>query len=134
MSTYHKTIVDSVQPYKRGDGSPAHYDPLWMLHNINNTDKHRVIPACATYPNDLRVKVQTRTGFESHLVHILPGVMRPKDGEELTYFPWHDLNVSVDVSTFCVLSFEKIADSQFEPIVPFFTGAICQVADIVNRF
>jgi hypothetical protein len=42
--------------------------------------------------------------------------------------------VSVDVETFCVVAFEKIADSEFEPIVSFFTGAICRVADIVNRF
>jgi len=134
MTTYHETIVESVQPYKRGDGGPAHFDPLWMLHSINNTDKHRVIPACATYPSDLRVKVQTRTGFDTHLVHMLPGITRPKDGTEITSFPWHDLHVSVNVETFCVVAFEKIADWQFEPIVPFFTGVICQVADIVNRF
>lgn len=135
MSAYHETIVESVQPYKRkGDGGPAHFDPLWMLHSINNTDKHRVIPACATYPSDLRVKVQTGTGFDTHLVHMLPGITRPKDGTEITSFPWRDLHVSVNVETFCVVAFEKIADSQFQPIVAFFTGAICEVADIVNRF
>ena len=105
-----------------------------MLHSINNTDKHRVIPACATYPSDLRVKVQIGTGFDTHLVHVLPGLTRPKDGTEITSFPWPDLDVTVNVETFCAVAFEKIADSQFEPIVPFFTGAICQVADIVNRF
>jgi hypothetical protein len=134
MSAYHETVVDSVQPYKLGDGGPAHYDPLWMLHSINNTDKHRVIPACAMYPSDLRVKVQTGRGFDTHLVHILPGVTRPKDGTEITSFPWPDLKASVNVDTFCVVAFEKIGDSQFEPIVPFFTGAICHVDNVVNRF
>jgi hypothetical protein len=135
MSAYHETVVESVQPYKRkGDGGPAHFDPLWMLHSINIVDKHRVIPACATYPSDLRVKVQTATGFDTHLVHMLPGVTRPTDGTEITSFPWPDLHASVNVDTFCVVAFEKIADLQFQPIVPFFTDAICEVADIVNRF
>jgi hypothetical protein len=79
MSAYHEAIVESVQPLKRGDGSPAHYDPLWMLHSINNTDKHRVIPACATYPSDLRVKVQTRR--VAHPLRPLQrvGTSNPKD-------------------------------------------------------
>jgi hypothetical protein len=134
MSAYHESIVQSAQPYQRGDGGPAHFHRLWMLHTINNTDKHRVIPACATYPSDLRVKVQTGTEVDTHSVHLLPGVVRPKDGTELTSFSWTDLNANVDVKTFCLVAFEKIADSQFEPIVPFFTNVICDVADIVNRF
>src|SRR4051794_15113303 len=108
MSAHHEAIVESAQPFKRGDGGPAHYASLWMLHSINNIDKHRVIPACATLPGDLRVNVQTRAGVDTRLVHILPGFTRPKDGAEITSFAWPDLEASVNVETYCVVSFEEI--------------------------
>lgn len=37
----HAARIESFQPYKRGNG---HRDsPLWLLHELNNSDKHRLI-------------------------------------------------------------------------------------------
>lgn len=37
-----KTFIEGLQPYHRGND--AHSDPLWLLHELNNTDKHRLLP------------------------------------------------------------------------------------------
>src|SRR5262249_25636522 len=37
-----KTIIKSLQPYNRTDGPPD-LDPLYLLHGLNNRDKHRVL-------------------------------------------------------------------------------------------
>lgn len=36
--------IEREQPYVRFAPTP-HYDPLWTLQRLNNTDKHRLIPA-----------------------------------------------------------------------------------------
>jgi len=37
----HRTAIELLQPYHAGD--KAVRDPLWMLHELNNTDKHRLL-------------------------------------------------------------------------------------------
>jgi hypothetical protein len=36
-------IIERAQPYKRTTRAPRR-DPLWILQDLNNTDKHRLIP------------------------------------------------------------------------------------------
>jgi len=36
------TRIEKLQPYKRGNG--YRLSPLWLLHELNNADKHRLIP------------------------------------------------------------------------------------------
>ena len=36
-------IIEDSQPYKRTPNAPTK-DPLWILQDLNNTDKHRLIP------------------------------------------------------------------------------------------
>jgi hypothetical protein len=40
--------IKSLQPYHRGNAYGDH--PLWLLHEINNIDKHRVLTTCACTP------------------------------------------------------------------------------------
>ncbi|MCH8190263.1 MAG: hypothetical protein IIC80_02800, partial [Chloroflexi bacterium] len=37
-----KACIESLQPYNRKDGPPALH-PLWLLHEISNHDKHRLV-------------------------------------------------------------------------------------------
>ena len=37
-----KTCIENLQPYKRTDG-PRELHPLWLLHEISNYDKHRLV-------------------------------------------------------------------------------------------
>jgi len=40
-----KTIIEGLQPYRRGDRKSAHQ--LWMLNSLANSDKHRLLPTTA---------------------------------------------------------------------------------------
>ncbi len=42
--------IESEQPYMRFTYTPKN-DPLWMLQDLNNTDKHRLIPVAVTAVN-----------------------------------------------------------------------------------
>lgn len=42
-------IVERAQPYHRG--GEAHLHPLWVLHRLNNLDKHRVVIPALFVPN-----------------------------------------------------------------------------------
>jgi hypothetical protein len=42
----HIQMIEAFQPYKRRYGGRR--DPLWLLHKLNNFDKHRIIQAAAT--------------------------------------------------------------------------------------
>ena len=42
-STIVSAAIESHQPYARSPNT-ATFDPLWLLQDINNTDKHRLIP------------------------------------------------------------------------------------------
>ncbi|MBI2855403.1 MAG: hypothetical protein HYX93_00975 [Chloroflexi bacterium] len=37
----HKTLIEGLQPYHRRNGQRL--SPLWLLHELNNADKHRFI-------------------------------------------------------------------------------------------
>jgi hypothetical protein len=42
ISEEAKKFIDSIEPYGGGDGND-----LWILHSLNNTDKHRLLMAIA---------------------------------------------------------------------------------------
>ena len=41
-----KARIEGLQPYRRGNG--GQFGPLWSLEELNNSDKHRVIPVIGT--------------------------------------------------------------------------------------
>lgn len=43
-----QTVVEGLQPYKRGDDFAS--DPLWILHELDRINKHRLLPTCAVWP------------------------------------------------------------------------------------
>lgn len=47
----HQTIIEGLQPYKRG--RQGHRDPLFLLREINNADKHRLIQVVGFKPTGL---------------------------------------------------------------------------------
>lgn len=42
LSTRQKAFIEGLQPYHAGEDAQTH--PLWLLHELNNTDKHRLLP------------------------------------------------------------------------------------------
>jgi len=55
----YRTTIQGFQPYKRRNGQRR--SPLWLLHQMNNADKHRVIPVVAGWI--MGTSVMPRFGF-----------------------------------------------------------------------
>jgi hypothetical protein len=53
-------VLDRAQPYHRGDA--AHMQPLAILNDLWNLDKHRGIPATALVPSRVRVTITESEG------------------------------------------------------------------------
>jgi hypothetical protein len=47
------TRIEAFQPYKRGNG--GRHSPLFLLHKLNNTDKHRLITVVAATVSGMQV-------------------------------------------------------------------------------
>jgi hypothetical protein len=41
LSPCHQSLIERLQPYRRGRGGKN--SPFWLLHELNNADKHRLI-------------------------------------------------------------------------------------------
>lgn len=128
VSDSASALIDSLQPYHRG--SDAHKDTLWVLKKLNNTDKHRVIPATLVYARHLRVNI----GDDRLDVTILVGETEPKDGAKLCSLSPIKPNVQVKAEAFCTVAFKQIADTKYEPVVPLLTQMITYVSEIIARF
>lgn len=44
----HKAMIERLQPYHRANGGK--HDPLFLLHELNNADKHRLLPVAGATP------------------------------------------------------------------------------------
>lgn len=44
-----RVIIESLQPYQVGDQDKARRQPLRVLHDLNNWDKHRLLTVVARY-------------------------------------------------------------------------------------
>src|SRR5215216_172758 len=65
LATRQEALIKWLQPYRRGN--KAESDLLWLLQDVNNTDKHRVIQT-----------VGTVLGFQGHRFRNMQGFM-PQD-------------------------------------------------------
>ena len=122
-------LIEGYQPY---NGSPADQDTLWMLHDLNNTDKHRLIPSCLIAGDHLRVFFTN--GEHSDFMYLFPGSVL-QDGTELCHFRLlNDLEVNVNAQLFCTVAFEQIGGAQNQAVVPILTKMASNVGRIVESF
>ena len=62
----HRAMIERLQPYKRGNGKRR--NPLWILQELNNTDKHRLIPLVGGYVvSELSATFEKPTAGPIHL-------------------------------------------------------------------
>lgn len=59
----HITAIERFQPYNPGNRDA--FNPLWLLHQLNNTDKHNIVVLVAKYILDPRFRLPPGTGGES---------------------------------------------------------------------
>lgn len=55
----HQTAIERLQPYHRGNGQ--RFSPLWLLHELNNADKHRLIQVVVLASNRIQPTTITLT-------------------------------------------------------------------------
>jgi hypothetical protein len=53
-----QTIIEGLQSYNRTDGPPALH-PLWLLQELSNEDKHRVLNVISAYSESSELKIIT---------------------------------------------------------------------------
>jgi hypothetical protein len=123
-------VIESLQPYHRHIATG--YDTLWMLNDLNNTDKHRLVPVCLMAGGEMRVVFPY--GEYSELILTIFHLSPLKNGAKL--YTWATANLQVDVQAElrCSIAFEQIGDSKLEAVIPFFTKAISEVSRIIDKF
>jgi len=129
VSARAHVLVETYQPYH---GIPADQDSLWMLQDLNNTDKHRLIPTCFIAGDHLRVFFPN--GEQSDFMYLFPGSVL-QDGTELCHLRLlNDLEVNMNAQLFCTIAFEQIGGAQNQAVVPILTQMAHYVRMIVESF
>jgi hypothetical protein len=119
--------IKSVQPYHRR--TAKHQHPLWMLQDLNNTDKHRLIPIAIV--GAWAVHFRGTTYVKTHSLLFGPIVHPLKDGAELFVMPVPDpnLDLEVDPKLECTIAFEQIGDAKLQAVIP----VLKQLCSFVDR-
>jgi hypothetical protein len=127
VSSSAEVIIESEQPYHRSPGAEEH--PLWKLHYLNNTDKHRLVPVCRVLPTGVSVRFLGNEPFSAtgHPPRVL------EEGTEFV-FETSDPKAEMQFEVFRDLAFEQIGGTKPERALPFLTQAIAEVDRIVGRF
>jgi hypothetical protein len=66
LSAGHRTIIEKLQPYHRGNFAPSH--PLAILQKITNTDKHRTFQIGAAATSE--TVVRDETAWDCVITHV----------------------------------------------------------------
>lgn len=76
VDAMHHALFESHQPYKRGNTN----DPMWLLHELNNADKHRIIQMGTLYFKRSYVGIRDISGdvvmVEGGKSHTKPRVLK----------------------------------------------------------
>lgn len=124
------TLIKKVQPYHRR--TAIREDPLWMLHDLNNTDKHRLIPVVVMGGKE--VTVRDDGSWEEHGIVFDRGFLPLKDRIELLTMriPEPDLTTEKNPQLTCNIAFEQVGDAKFKPIIPLLRQLSSRVHGILS--
>ena len=123
--------IEALQPYHHARN--AQQDPLWMLQDLNNTDKHRLIPTCIVSGHHF-----IRVVFpKKELVDVEFPFNGPiQDGTELCRFVLarQRLEVEMESELFGAIAFQQIGGAQYEPVVPGLSQLANYVKGVIDSF
>lgn len=86
VASRHRAMIERTQPYRRDNGNEK--DPLWLLAQLNNTEKHRMIPVVVmTCQRMHAVPVIRQKPFFIGFHVTVRGGLAFEDGAELARFP-----------------------------------------------
>jgi hypothetical protein len=123
----HQAMIERLQPYKRGRGH--HRDPLFLLREINNADKHRLIQVVGLKPTGL-MWFGSGTVIEEPSRQRRPVVL--KDGAKLCEF---SADVRVNPQLIPLITFSEGCEAvKNRAVVVTFDSIVEEVSKIMEGF
>ncbi|MGE3191313.1 MAG: hypothetical protein AB7N90_16640, partial [Vicinamibacterales bacterium] len=128
-------MIDELQPLKRGAAYKD--DPLWMLQELNNIDKHRFLHLAVISVSSYGVSVNVHG-------HTYEGTYRPgiaiENGAELGSLlitggpPFRNEEVRVDGHLTVQVAFDDVVGERNVPLIPRLTQLADYVDGVVKAF
>jgi hypothetical protein len=117
-------IVESWQPYRTSD--PAEHSTLWVLHDLNRIDKHRlllVVVAAVMMADQIAINTTKHVGIDvDQLPPPTPVGTRPSEGgTEVFSVPFTDKfdpNVTIDGDFKFQMAFGQSGIAEHQPLIP----------------
>ena len=78
--------IEAAQPYKRGNG--GRLNPLFLVHEMNNTDKHKLLLVVGAGVVDARLAVREMGGEDGLHIKRIHRRIELIDGAEVITFRW----------------------------------------------
>ena len=97
-----RTLIEGEQPYTYRPNAP-HDDPLWCLSELNNTDKHRLIPTTIVRLDTATAQTST---FPGDLFHI-HGPVRLQDNEVFFSYRHDGSYDQIEAKAHCSVAFDQ---------------------------
>jgi hypothetical protein len=126
--------IESCQPFHRGTSFDQ--DPLWILQELNNTDKHRLLLVTCAYIGhgsgqfEFEPPVQILEG--RCYSHINAGAV--KHGTVLAWFETAQREVNMKGKIGISIALEKVGSRQYQSAVPLLTELSAYVSSILDAF
>ncbi|HEV2489697.1 MAG TPA: hypothetical protein VGT03_07810 [Candidatus Acidoferrales bacterium] len=131
VSARAKAIIEKAQPFQ--SSTPDHH-PLWMLHELNNTDKHKVIPACSIYTSQAKIDF---TPGPIYFINFEGGKRVVEGSAKLGYVPLpsgYTPEMKMNSESLFTVAFKEIGTAKFEPAVPLPYQMLSVVSGLYDQF
>jgi hypothetical protein len=128
-------LIRAVQPYHMG--ANANNVLTWLLQELNNTDKHRVIPVTTTFTSVALITMRREGGPPVDILPWLEVVREPlRDGMEIARVPiTEDMNsATFDIRSGFDLAFEQVGNLRCHPMSDLLTKITNYVERLIESF
>jgi hypothetical protein len=127
----HQRMIERLQPYKRGNGNRR--SPLWLLSELNNADKHRLLQVVAATPSAF---IMRGHGMMSSIRGGRDWGIKLKDGTKIVEVaPDPDSKVKMDYHVLPQISFSGGCGAvEGLPVILTLTRITDQVREVVDAF
>lgn len=133
VAPVHRALFERLQPYQRGSQAQTH--PLWLLHELSNTDKHRLVPVISTVVADNSLKINSMQA--SGIIDIRAGGRgQAVDGAILAQFRMPGAHVNADTEVSLEIQFgQGNTVAVGEPLFPVLKRILSYIEkDVVHQF
>jgi hypothetical protein len=135
LSSVHQALIENEQPYYGRYGRPED-DPLWWLHQLSNTDKHRFLHLVITVARQAAIKLEPPAAAQRfNMISLNLGTL--KDGAELARFaflPGPGLQVDVNSNVEFDVAFDEKGPGAGKPVKQTLAQIGIRVTKIIQLF